>query len=85
MGLKLFVCLTLISALGVVYVRHQNRAAYVELQAQIDTRDRLNVQWTQLLLEQATLLAPHRVDHNAQTELEMVAPAPEAIVTLRLN
>ena len=85
LGFKFLIFLTVISALAVVHVRHQNRASYVDLQAQIDLRDQLNVHWTQLLLEQATLVAPHRVDHNAQTKLDMVAPEPKRIVTLHLQ
>ena len=77
--------LLVVSAAFVVHVRHKNRLAFLELQGLQKQRDRLNVEWGQLLLEQATWSVHHLVEKKARTELEMVNPDQTQIVTLVLG
>ncbi len=70
----------LFSALGVVYSKHYNRKLFVELQSLEGMRDRLNVEWGQLQLEQSTWAMPNRVELIARTRLGMDVPAPDQIV-----
>ncbi|MDH3376880.1 MAG: cell division protein FtsL [Gammaproteobacteria bacterium] len=77
--------LLVVSATFVVHVRHKNRLAFLELQGLQKQRDRLNVEWGQLLLEQATWSVHHLVEKKARTELEMVNPDQTQIVTLALD
>jgi cell division protein FtsL len=77
--------LLVVSATFVVHVRHKNRLAFLELQGLQKQRDRLNVEWGQLLLEQATWSVHHLVEKKARTELEMVNPGQTQIVTLALG
>jgi len=72
--------LVLISALGVVYVKHQSRKLFVELQALQKNRDELNIEWGKLLLELSTLATPTRVERIARDELGMKPPSPEKII-----
>ncbi len=72
--------LVLISALGVVYVKHQSRKLFVELQALQQDRDELNIEWGKLLLELSTLATPTRVERIARDELGMKPPSPEKII-----
>jgi len=69
----------LASALGVVYAKHQSRKLFVQLQVLNDERDRLNIQWGRLQLEQSTLAAPVRVEHAARDRLGMKVPAAASI------
>lgn len=86
MGKFIFVLVlfVLVNALGVVYVRHQNRVEFVALQTLMAERDRLNIEWSQLLLEQATQARHDRIDHNAQTKLNMIRPSAERVITLHV-
>jgi len=71
-----------LSALAVVYVRHQHRIVFVELQRLVQERDRLNTEWGQLLLEQSTFSFHQFVDKTARERLGMVSPDPEQIVVI---
>ncbi len=83
-GITILIALVIVTALGIVHVRHQNRVRFVELQNLYTERDRLNVEWTQLLLEQATWSLHHVVDKEARTKLDMVTPPADEIVTLHV-
>jgi cell division protein FtsL len=83
-GITILIVLVIVTALGVVHVRHKNRVRFVELQNLHTERDRLNVEWTQLLLEQATWSLHHVVDKEARTKLDMVMPPADEIVTLHI-
>lgn len=68
------------SALGVVYTKHHGRQLFVELDALKTQRDELNIEWGQLMLEQATWATPTRVELIARQRLGMVVPPSDKIV-----
>lgn len=72
-------------AVGVVYVRNQSRVRFVQLQALQAERDRLNIEWGRLLLEEGAWAAHGRVEKVARERLDMAMPAPGAIVTVRVE
>ncbi|HEX5304993.1 MAG TPA: cell division protein FtsL [Dyella sp.] len=76
-------CLVLISALGVVWTRHQSRVLFVQLTSLQNQRDDLNVEYGRLELEQATWAEPRRIDEEARAKLGMVAPTPTNIQLVR--
>jgi cell division protein FtsL len=73
----------ILSSVGVVYARHQNRLLFVELQALSYEKDRMDVEWGQLQLEQGTLTTHGQVEQAARTRLGMINPAPETFVIVR--
>lgn len=73
----------IVSAVGVIYVRHQNRMLFVELQALDYEKDHMDVEWGQLQLEQGTLTTHGQVEQAARTRLGMINPAPETFVIVR--
>jgi cell division protein FtsL len=77
----LLVCFA--SALAVVYVKHRERRLVAELGELRDTRDRLDSEWSRLLLEEATLTTHARVEGKARDELGMVLPQPQEIAQVR--
>lgn len=79
----LMALMVMISALAVVYTKHETRKLFVEMEALEQTRDELAVEWSQLQLEQATLATQGRVERTASTQLGMVLPGPEAMVIVR--
>lgn len=70
----------LVSAVGVVYARHESRRLFIELQRLVEIRDDLNVDWGRLQIERSTWASPGRVEQIADEELEMRVPDPAAVV-----
>jgi cell division protein FtsL len=68
--------LVLAAAGGVVYVRHQARGLFVELERLSQERDRLNIEWSQLQLEQSAWSNPGFVEQVAHERLRMTLPRP---------
>ena len=67
----------IVSALFVVYVRHQHRIAYLDFHAEEARRDSLNDEWGQLLIEENLWSFPHRIEKDARQLLAMRAPKAE--------
>ena len=65
----------LASALGVVYGKQQARNRFNELQKLTTQRDDLDIEWSQLQLEQSTWATHGRVVRVAHDELGMFTPA----------
>lgn len=63
--------LVLVSALGVVYAKHQNRKLYAELTALQGQRDAMEVEWGRLQLEQSTWATNGRIEKIARQRLHM--------------
>lgn len=63
--------LVLVSALGVVYAKHQNRRLYAELTALHKQRDAMEVEWGRLQLEQSTWATHGRIEKIARQRLRM--------------
>ena len=77
--------LVVVSALGVVVVKHESRKLFVELQGLERTRDELNVDWGRLRLESGYLTSHDRVRSLAQTHLDMDRPAPGQMAIVNLE
>ena len=73
--LILLMAAVLISALGVVYSTNSYRLTFSQLQQEEQQTHHLQLQWGQLLLEQASLATPARVQELATDKLEMIFPA----------
>lgn len=68
------------SALAVVGARHEHRQAFMLHQAALAERDALNLEWTQLQLEQATWATQARIETAARERLGMAKPDPSRII-----
>ena len=66
--------LVLGSAAGVVYAKHQARTLFVELERLSTERDRLNIEWGRLQLEQSAWSAHGFVEQVANRQLKMTLP-----------
>jgi cell division protein FtsL len=71
------------SSIGVVYAEHQGRKLFVELQSMGYEKDRMDVEWGQLQLEQSTLTTQGQVEHDARSRLGMIIPEPERMVIVK--
>ena len=64
----------LLSALASVYAKHKSRKLFVELQALVEERDSLELDWGRLQIEQSTQGHPARVERLARERLAMRTP-----------
>ncbi len=79
----ILVILMLMSALTAVYVTNLHRVTYGKLELAEQQAHQLQLQWGQLLLEQASLSTPARVEQLATNKLHMVLPANKQAFVLR--
>jgi cell division protein FtsL len=70
----------LASALGVVWVKHQNRKAFGELQQSRAERDALEVEWGQLQLEQSAWATHPRIEQLARDQFDMQPPDEPVVI-----
>lgn len=80
--LFLLIMSILFSALGLVYVTNTTRSINATLQQLTTERDRLHVQYGQLLLEKSTLLMQARIQTVAENRLGMVMPEGKSLVII---
>lgn len=73
----------LVSALLVVRTKHENRALVNEIEQLRGERERIEMEWAQLQLEEATLAHNARVDRIAREQLGMTEPRDYVIVHAR--
>ena len=66
-----------VSALAGVYAKHKSRKLFVELQALVAERDRLETDWGRLQIEQSTQGSHARVESIAREKLAMRTPTEE--------
>ena len=81
--LAVLVVANVLTAIGVVYARHQHRQLFIQLTALEKARDELNIEFGRLQLEQATWAESNRIDQVARTRLGMVFPETRDIVLVR--
>ncbi len=63
-----------ISAIALVYTKHESRKLFVELEQLSDERDELNIEWGQLQIEQSTWATHARIEQVAAEKLELTRP-----------
>jgi cell division protein FtsL len=68
------------SALAVIRVKHENRMLTSEIEKQRTERERLEMEWSQLQLEEAALSHHARIERMSRDNLEMSEPRDYVIV-----
>ena len=69
----------LASAIAVVRARHEARSLFVQLERLSAERDRLNIEWSQLQLEQSAWSNHGFVERVASDRLRMTLPTPDEV------
>ena len=75
--------LVIVSAIAVVYAKYASRKYFIELQELRDQRDLVEIEWSQLQLEQGTLATHTRIDQLARKKLHMHVPTPDRVMVIR--
>ena len=80
-----FICLlvmNIVTALGVVYSKHNSRMLFKKTRVLNDAIDRANVDWGRLQIEESTLARYGRIEEFASKELGMRLPDHAEIETV---
>lgn len=67
------------ASIAVVWSKHEARSLFIELQGLHAERDRLDIEWGQLKLEQSAFAMHGRVEQTARVNLQMVVPRPDEV------
>lgn len=70
----------IVSALAVVRVKHENRALVNQMEQLRKEHERLEMEWAQLQLEEATLGHHARVERIAREQLGMTEPRDYVVI-----
>lgn len=77
-----FALVSVLSAIALVYTKHESRKLFVELEALTDERDGLNIEWGQLQIEQSTWAQHARIEKVASKDLALVRPEATEIFVI---
>jgi cell division protein FtsL len=75
----------LTSALAVIYITNLHRITFSKLQMAEQHTHQLQLQWGQLLLEQASLATPARVQQLATEKLYMIVPTDKQALIIQVQ
>ena len=71
-----------LSAMALVFTKHESRKLFVELESLTHQRDVLNIEWSQLQIEQSTWATHARIEQVASDELSLVRPKATEIYVI---
>ena len=71
---SVFALVCVISAVALIYTKHESRKLFVELETLTHERDELNIEWGQLHIEQSTWAQHARIEKVATEDLSLVRP-----------
>ena len=77
-----FAVVCVMSAMALVYTKHESRKLFVELEQLTQERDELNIEWGQLQIEQSTWAQHARIEQVASDDLSLVRPQATEIFVI---
>lgn len=77
--LGMLVLAVMASAIGCIYAKHESRKLFTQLQILNAERDRLEVDWGRLQIEQSTWSTHARVEQLAREQMNMQTPSLEQV------
>ncbi len=77
-----FAVVCVLSAMALVYTKHESRKLFVELEQLTHERDELNIEWGQLQIEQSTWATHARIEQVAYEDLSLVRPQSTEIFVI---
>ncbi|MDA0679067.1 MAG: cell division protein FtsL [Proteobacteria bacterium] len=78
----IFAVVCVMSAIALIYTKHESRKLFVELEQLTNERDELNIEWGQLEIEQSTWATHARIERVASEELSLVRPKSTEIYVI---
>ena len=74
-----------ISSISVIYIKHNSRKIFSQLNVLEASRDKMNVEWGQLQLEQSTWATHGRIERIARKTIGMSVPDYQEIIFITTN
>ena len=71
-----------VSAMAIIYTKHESRTLFVELEELTTERDELNIEWGQLQIEQSTWATHGRIEQVAADDLSLMRPEAEDVFVI---
>ena len=81
--LAVLIAANMLTAIAVVFARHEHRQLFIQLSKLEKARDELNIEFGRLQLEQATWAESNRIDQVARDRLGMKFPEGAETVVIR--
>jgi cell division protein FtsL len=78
----IFAVVVVVSAMALVYTRHESRKLFIELEQLTTNRDELNIEWGQLQIEQSTWATHARIERVATEDLALTRPGATEIFVI---
>ena len=72
-----FLCIT--SAINIIFIKHQSRELFIELEELSITRDKLNIEWSALQAKENIWATPMRIETEAIENLNLHRPTAPMI------
>jgi cell division protein FtsL len=82
LSLLAMVISVLLTALSVIYMTNTTRSLNANIQQTLAERERLHVQWGQLLLEKSTWIMQARIQNLAEGKFGMLIPDSKSVVVV---
>jgi cell division protein FtsL len=77
--------LVFVSAVSVVYVTYYQRKLFISLQSLQQKKDKMNIEWGKLQLEENTWSTTSRIEKVATKQLNMQVPKSEYTIFIQLK
>jgi len=77
-----FAVVCVVSAMALVYTKHESRKLFIELEQLTADRDELNIEWGQLQIEQSTWATHARIERVATEDLALARPLATEIFVI---
>ena len=77
-----FAAVCVVSALALIYTKHESRKLFVALERLTAERDELNIEWGQLQIEQSTWATHARIERVATDQLSLARPKSTEIYVI---
>ena len=69
-----FAVVCVVSAMALIYTKHESRRLFIELEQLTAVRDELNIEWGRLQIEQSTWATHARIEQVAREKLALSRP-----------
>jgi cell division protein FtsL len=77
-----FAVVCVLSAIALIFTKHESRKLFVELETLTQQRDNLNIEWGQLQIEQSTWATHSRIERVATDDLSLIRPTSAEIFVI---
>ena len=78
----IFALVCVVSAIALIYTKHDARRLFIELESLSADRDQLNIEWGQLQIEQSTWATHARIERVAAEDLSLLRPKATEIYVI---